>query len=94
MDDRQRGGEDEECALARAPEEGIVAIDDIVNQGKKLFEENRGKIEEALKSEQAEDVSDKLLDGAAEAIKKVVPAEHHAKVDETRANVDKHIGNQ
>lgn len=76
------------------PEEGTVAIDDIVNQGKKLFEQNRGKIEEALKSEQAEDVSDKLLDGAAEAIKKVVPAEHHAKVDETRANVDKHIGNQ
>ncbi len=94
MDDDGHSGDNEGGALARAPEEGIVAIDDIVNPGKKLFEENRGKIEEALKSEQAEGVSDKLLDGAAEAIKKVVPPEHHAKVDETRANVDKHVGNE
>ena len=34
-----------------------------------------------------------ILDGAADAIKKVVPAEHHAKVDEVRENVDKNIGN-
>lgn len=68
-------------------------VDDIVAKGKKLLDENRDKIEEALKSEKAEEVSDKVLDGAAEAIKKVVPTEHHAKVDETRASVDKHIGN-
>ena len=81
------------CAI-RAPKEDIVGVDDIVNKGKQMFEQNRDKIEEALKSEKAEDVSDKLLSGAADAIKKVVPAEHHAKIDETRDNVDKHIGNQ
>ncbi|MFF8188987.1 hypothetical protein ACF044_17165 [Microbacterium sp. NPDC016588] len=70
-----------------------MGVDDIINKGKQLFEENREKIEEALKTEKAEEVSDKLLDGAADAVKKVVPAEHHAKVDEVRANVDKNIGN-
>ncbi|MFZ8444633.1 hypothetical protein ACO1NI_13685, partial [Staphylococcus aureus] len=70
-----------------------MGVDDIINKGKQLLEENRDKIEEALKSEQAEEVSDKLLDGAADAIKKVVPAEHHAKVDEARENIDKNVGN-
>jgi len=70
-----------------------MGVDDIINKGKQLFEQNRDKIEEALKSEKAEEVSDKLLDGASEAIKKVVPTERHAKVDEVRENVDKNIGN-
>jgi hypothetical protein len=70
-----------------------MGVDDIINKGKQLLEQNRDKIEEALKSEKAEEVSDKVLDGAADAIKKVVPAEHHAKVDEVRENVDKNIGN-
>lgn len=70
-----------------------MGVDDIINKGKKLLDENRDKIEEALKSEKAEEVSDKILDGAAAAIKKVVPADQHAKVDEVRDNVDKNIGN-
>ncbi|MCC4248603.1 MULTISPECIES: Rv0909 family putative TA system antitoxin [Microbacterium] len=70
-----------------------MGVDDIINKGKQLLDQNRDKIEEALKSEKAEDVSDKVLDGAADAIKKVVPAEHHAKVDQVRENVDKNIGN-
>ncbi|WP_295838228.1 Rv0909 family putative TA system antitoxin [uncultured Microbacterium sp.] len=71
----------------------MAGVDDIIAKGKKLLDENRDKIEEALKSEKAEEVSDKILDGAADAIKKVVPTEHHAKVDEVRENVDKNIGN-
>ncbi len=71
-----------------------MGVDDIVNKGKQLFEQNRDKIEEALKSEKAEEVSDRFLDGAAEAVKKVVPEEHRGKVDETRANVDKHLGSE
>lgn len=70
-----------------------MGVDDIINRGKKLLDENRDKIDEALKSGKAEDVSDKLLDGAADAIKKIVPEEHHGAIDDTRANVDKHIGN-
>ncbi|MDQ1082922.1 MULTISPECIES: hypothetical protein [Microbacterium] len=71
----------------------MSGVDDIIAKGKKLLDDNRDKIEEALKSEKAEEVSDKVLDGASEAIKKVVPAEHHAKVDEVRANIDKNLGN-
>ncbi len=70
-----------------------MGVDDIIAKGKKLLDENRDKIEEALKTENAEEVSDKILDGAADAIKKVVPTEHHAKVDEVRENVDRSIGN-
>ncbi|KEP75269.1 hypothetical protein HR12_36250 [Microbacterium sp. SUBG005] len=71
----------------------MSGVDDIINKGKKLLDENRDKIEAALKSEKAEEVSDKVLDGAADAIKKIVPAEQHGKVDEIRQNVDKNIGN-
>lgn len=70
-----------------------MGVDDIIAKGKKMLDENRDKIEEALKTEKAEEVSDKILDGAADAIKKVVPTEHHAKVDEVRENVDRSIGN-
>ena len=71
----------------------MSGVDDIIAKGKKLLDDNRDKVEEALRSEKAEEVSDKVLDGAADAIKKVVPAEHHAKVDEVRADVDENIGN-
>jgi acetylglutamate kinase len=75
-------------------EEEPMGVDDIINKGKAMFEQNRDKIDEALKSEKAEDVSDKFLQGAADAVKKVVPAEHHGKIDDVRANVDKNVGNQ
>lgn len=71
-----------------------MGVDDIINKGKQMFEQNRDKIEEALKTEKAEDVSDKFLQGAADAVKKVVPEQHHGKVDDVRANVDKNVGNQ
>ena len=71
-----------------------MGVDDIINQGKQMFEQNRDKIEEALKSEKAEDVSDKFLQGAADAVKKVAPEQHHGKIDDVRANIDKNVGNQ
>lgn len=71
-----------------------MGLDDIVNKGKKLFEDGKEKVEGALKSDKAEEISDKVLDGASGLAKKVVPDEHHAKVDEVRDNVDKSIGNE
>ena len=38
-----------------------MGADDIINKGKRLFEQNRDKIEEALKTEKAEEVSDLSL---------------------------------
>ena len=69
-------------------------FDDLVNQGKGLYEQNKDKIGEFLKSEQAEDISDKVLDGASDLAKKVVPEEHHGTVDDIRGNVDGAVGNQ
>lgn len=70
-----------------------MGIEDIVNKGKDLFEENKDKIAEAVKSEQAEDVSDKVLDGVADFAKKVAPGASE-KIDEIRDNADKSIGNE
>ncbi|MEV4687194.1 Rv0909 family putative TA system antitoxin [Microbacterium sp. LWH3-1.2] len=69
-------------------------FDDLVNQGKDLYAQNKDKIGEFLKSEQAEDISDKVLDGASDLAKKVVPEEHHGTVDDVRGNVDGAVGNQ
>ncbi|WP_349426346.1 hypothetical protein [Microbacterium sp. LWS13-1.2] len=69
-------------------------LDDLVNQGKDLYAQNKEKIGDFLKSEQAEDISDKVLDGASGIAKKVVPEEHHDTVDDIRGNVDGAVGNQ
>src|SRR4051794_20903884 len=70
-----------------------MGIEDIVNKGKDLFEQNKDKIEEAVKSEQAEDVSDKVLDGVADFAKKIAPGAAD-KIDEIRDGADKAVGNE
>ena len=71
-----------------------MGIVDLVNKGKELFEENKDKIEGFLKSDQAEEVSDKVLDGAADLAKKVAPDQLDGKVDELRAAADKTVGTE
>lgn len=71
-----------------------MGIDDMINSGKKLYEDNKAKIQDALKSEQAEGVSDKVLDGAEDLAKKVLPDEHDATIEGARDNVDKAVGNE
>ncbi|WP_312678452.1 Rv0909 family putative TA system antitoxin [Microbacterium sp.] len=71
-----------------------MGIDDIVNQGKEFLEQNKDKIGEALKSDQAEDVSDSVLDAAADFVKKIAPDSVDAQVDGVRDNIDKAIGNE
>ncbi|WJL97322.1 hypothetical protein QSU92_11420 [Microbacterium sp. ET2] len=71
-----------------------MGIDDMVNQGKQFLDQNKNKIGETLKSEQAEGVSDKALDAAAEFVKKIAPDSVDQHVDGVRDNIDKHIGNQ
>ncbi|WP_022892783.1 Rv0909 family putative TA system antitoxin [Agromyces subbeticus] len=70
------------------------ALDDLTDKAKDFIEENKDKISEVLNSEQAEDISDKVLDGVSEAAKKVVPEEHHDKIDDVRGNVDGAIGTE
>ena len=70
-----------------------MGIDDAVNKGKEFFEQNKDKVEEALKSEEAEGISDKILDGVAGFAKKVAPGAAD-QIDDVRDNVDKAVGNE
>jgi hypothetical protein len=71
-----------------------MGIDDLVNQGKDLYEEHKDKIDDVLKSEQAEGVSDSVLDAAADFVKKVAPDSVDQHVDGVREQVDKAVGNE
>ncbi|SJN26145.1 hypothetical protein FM104_05135 [Microbacterium esteraromaticum] len=70
-----------------------MGIEDMVNKGKDLFEQNKDKIDDALKSDQAEQISDKVLDGVAGFAKKVAPGSAD-QIDDVRDNVDKSVGNE
>jgi len=71
-----------------------MGLDDLVNQGKEFLEQNKEKIGDALKSEQAEGASDKVLDAAADFVKKVAPEKFHDTVDDVRDKADKTIGHE
>lgn len=71
-----------------------MGIEDLVNQGKDFLDQNKDKIGEALKSEQAEGVSDGVLDAAADFVKKIAPDSVDPHVDGVRDSVDKSIGNE
>lgn len=71
-----------------------MGIDDLVNQGKDFLEQNKDKIDDVLHSDQAEGVSDKVLDAAAEFVKKIAPDSVDGQVDAVRDNIDKSIGNE
>ncbi|GAA1861507.1 Rv0909 family putative TA system antitoxin [Microbacterium koreense] len=70
-----------------------MGIDDIVNQGKEFLDDNKDKIQDALSSDQAEQVSDNVLDAAAEFVKKVAPDSVDQHVDGVRDNLDGMVGN-
>lgn len=77
-----------------------MGIEDLGKQASELAgragdfaKQNSGKIEEALHSEQAEGISDKLLDGAADLANKITGGKHSDQVAEFRDNLDGKIGN-
>ncbi len=70
-----------------------MGIEDIVNQGKQFLDQNKDKIQDVLSSDQAEEVSDNVLDAAADFVKKVAPDSVDQHVDGVRDNIDGVIGN-
>ena len=70
------------------------ALDDLSKKAQDFVEENKDTINDALNRQQAEDISDKVLDAVSDAAKKVTPDEHDAKVDDVRDNIDKSIGTE
>lgn len=71
-----------------------MAIDDIAKQAGDFMKQNTDKIGDVLKSEQAEGISDKVLDGAADVAKKVTGGKFSEQIDAARDAADKHIGNE
>ena len=50
------------------------------------------KAQEFLKTEKGENISDKVLDGAADAANKVTGNKHADKIQNARDTADKHLG--
>jgi polyhydroxyalkanoate synthesis regulator phasin len=71
-----------------------MGIDDLVNQGKGVFEENKDKLQDVLRSAQAEGVSDSVLDKVADFAKGVLPDNLDGQVDQIRDNIDGAVGNE
>lgn len=71
-----------------------MGIEDLGKQAGEFIKGNADKINEALHSEQAEGISDKVLDGAADLANKVTGGRFEEQVEEVRSNVDKQVGNE
>ncbi|GAB3617191.1 hypothetical protein GCM10027416_17480 [Okibacterium endophyticum] len=69
-----------------------MAFDDITKKAQDFLADN--KVQDALKSERAEDISDRVLDGVADAANKVTGGKHEEKINDARESADKRIGDQ
>ncbi|TFB87704.1 antitoxin [Cryobacterium algoricola] len=68
----------------------MMGLDDITKKAQEFLGDN--KVTEALHSEQAEDISDKLLDGTADAVNKVTGNKFEDQIEQARAAADTHLG--
>ncbi|QAY72829.1 antitoxin [Agromyces protaetiae] len=72
----------------------MAGLDDITKKAQDFIEENKDKVEEVLKSEQAEDISDKIIGSVADAANKVTGGKFADQIDDVRENIDKSIGTE
>lgn len=70
------------------------AIDDAAKQAGEFYEKNKDQINDALKSEQAEGISDSVLDGVADFAKKVTGGKFDEHIDGARDAADGAVGNE
>jgi hypothetical protein len=69
-----------------------MGLEDITKKAQDLLADN--KVQDALRSEQAEDISDKLLDGVAGAVNKVTGDKYAEQVEGARETADKAVGTE
>ena len=74
--------------------EDIMGIEDLAKQAGDFAKENADKVSEVLKSEQAEGISDKVLDGAADLANKLTGGKFADQIDGARDAADGAIGNE
>ncbi|TPW70054.1 antitoxin [Schumannella sp. 10F1B-5-1] len=70
----------------------MSGLDDITKKAQDFL--GSDDVKNALKSEQAEDISDKVLDGVADAVNKVTGGKFEEQVDGARDAADKAIGTE
>ena len=68
----------------------MAGFDDITKKAQEFLKD--GKVQDALKSEQAEDVSDKILGGVADAVKKATGGKYDDKIDKAGDAADGKVG--
>ena len=69
-----------------------MGLEDITKKAQEFLGDN--KVQEALKSEQAEDISDKVLDGVADVANKVTGGKFEEQIDGAREAADKAVGTE
>jgi len=70
----------------------MAGFDDITKKAQEFLKDD--KVRNALKSEQAEGVSDTILNGVADAVKKATGGKFDDKIDGAREQADKHVGDR
>ena len=70
----------------------MAGFDDITKKAQEFL--NDPKVKDALSSEQAEGISDKLLDGVADAAKKATGGKFDDKIEGARDQADKRVGDK
>ncbi len=71
-----------------------MGIEDMTKQAGDFVKENADKVGDALKSEQAEGISDKVLDGVADFAKKVTGGKFDEQIEGARDAADGAIGSE
>ena len=67
-------------------------VDEAVAKMKETYENISQTVGGALDSDQAEQITDSILDAVSDFAKKILPEQIHAKIDEVRDQVDRAIG--
>jgi hypothetical protein len=70
----------------------MAGFDDITKKAQAFLKD--GKVQDALKSEKAEGVSDTILDAVAAAADKATGGKHADKIHQAKEQADKKLGNQ
>ena len=70
----------------------MAGFDDITKKAQEFLKD--GKVQEALKSEKAEGISDNILDAVAGAADKATGGKYSDKIAQAKEQADKKVGDQ
>ena len=70
----------------------MAGFDDITKKAQEFLNDDR--VKDALSSQQAEDISDKVLDGVADAAKKVSGGKFDDRIEDARDAANKRVGDE